>query len=154
MNFEDPNQTELLDSLTKRLLMSGKESHIALKIPVRNTDFFLLVEVPEKFLLKVQRQDNVIRLGSFFLFILLIGGTITFWLTFRMARPLQQLSDLMGKVGGGSFELRYKKDIFGFELNRLGERFNEMERDLSLYRGCEDRTCGKRSDHERAQNWA
>lgn len=131
--IEDPNQAELLKRLTKRIIMNGKEAHIGLKILVPGTSFFLLIEVPEKFLLKIQREDNFIRVGSFFLFILLIGGTITFWLTFRMARPLQQLSDLMARVAGGSFGGRYIKDVFGFELNRLGEQFNQMERDLSLH---------------------
>lgn len=131
---EDPSQLLLLKKLRgSTKVFADKEGHIGLKIPIQGAQFYLLVEVPERFIDNLQKRDNFIRFLSLFLFIIIIGGALTFWLTFRMSKPLKQLSDLMGKVGGGTFDVRYEKDAMGFELNRLGDRFNEMEDQLSQY---------------------
>jgi phosphoserine phosphatase RsbU/P len=59
-------------------------------------------------------------------FILVLGGTFATILTMRMAKPIQDLSLVMHKIQSGNLNVRYKKDPLGFEINSLGEIFNEM----------------------------
>ena len=56
---------------------------------------------------------------------LLIGGTLAYFLIHRMAQPIQRLSLVMQGIQKGKRDLRYKKDPFGFEINALGNIFNE-----------------------------
>lgn len=58
--------------------------------------------------------------------ILIVGGTIATLLTMRMAKPIQNLSNAMRKIQAGELRYRYQKDPLGFEINRLGEIFNNM----------------------------
>jgi sigma-B regulation protein RsbU (phosphoserine phosphatase) len=58
--------------------------------------------------------------------ILLIGGTVAYLLTMRMAKPIQNLSMVMQEIQKGDLEFRYQKDPLGFEINVLGNIFNEM----------------------------
>lgn len=56
--------------------------------------------------------------------ILVIGGGVAYWLSQWIARPLRQLSHLMGEVSEGKFEERFQKEPLGFEINHLGLIFN------------------------------
>jgi len=57
---------------------------------------------------------------------LLIGAVIAYLLTMRMAKPIQNLALVMARIQKGSLDLRYQKDLLGFEINSLGEIFNKM----------------------------
>lgn len=66
------------------------------------------------------------NLYSVYGLILIIGGTIATVLTMRMAKPIQNLSSVMQEIQKGNLSLRYEKDPLGFEINVLGNIFNEM----------------------------
>lgn len=53
------------------------------------------------------------------------GALIVILLTWRMARPFHHLSYVMNSVKSKQLNSRYKKDMFGFEINVLGQIFNE-----------------------------
>lgn len=57
--------------------------------------------------------------------ILILGASLTVWLNFFMSRPLRQLSNLIAKVSAGNLDVRFKEEPFGFEINILGNRFNQ-----------------------------
>lgn len=57
--------------------------------------------------------------------ILIVGGTLTTWLTMRMAQPIQNLSLMMQHIQEGNLTPRYQSDPLGFEINTLGAIFNE-----------------------------
>lgn len=57
--------------------------------------------------------------------LLVIGGGITYSLSVWISRPLRQLSQLMAEVGQGNLAVRFHKEPFGFEINLLGEIFNQ-----------------------------
>lgn len=57
--------------------------------------------------------------------LLVIGGAITYSLSLWISRPLRQLSQLMGEVAQGNLSVRFRKEPFGFEINLLGEIFNQ-----------------------------
>ncbi|MCH9627759.1 MAG: hypothetical protein S4CHLAM2_14020 [Chlamydiales bacterium] len=56
--------------------------------------------------------------------ILVTGGGVTYLLSLWISRPLRQLSYLMGEVSEGNLDVRFEKQPFGFEINILGEIFN------------------------------
>lgn len=58
--------------------------------------------------------------------ILLVGGILAFFMTLRIAKPLQNLSVTMVGIQKGNLNLRYKRDKLGFEINFLGQTFNTM----------------------------
>ena len=58
--------------------------------------------------------------------ILILGGALATLATMRMAKPIQDLSLVMQKIQEGDLNLRYQKDALGFEINMLGDIFNEM----------------------------
>lgn len=58
--------------------------------------------------------------------ILVLGGLIAYLLIWRMTRPIQKLSSVMGEIAEGHLQARYKKARLGFEINDLGAAFNGM----------------------------
>ena len=56
----------------------------------------------------------------------IVLSLINLWFTYRIGRPLNQLFDVMRKIAEGSYQSRYKKDSFGFEINEVGTSLNQM----------------------------
>lgn len=69
---------------------------------------------------------NFFNIYSIYALILIIGGTVACILTMRMAKPIQSLSSIMQEIQKGDLDLRYQQDPLGFEINVLGNIFNEM----------------------------
>ncbi len=69
---------------------------------------------------------NFFKIYGIYALILLVGGIIAYVLTRRMAKPMQFLSRVMQKIQQGDLGVRYKQDALGFEINVLGDIFNEM----------------------------
>lgn len=57
--------------------------------------------------------------------ILIIGGGTAFWLSRWMSEPLRQLVNLMKNVREGKLQERFQEKPFGFEINLLGNMFNQ-----------------------------
>ena len=74
----------------------------------------------------IYNNDYELKLKDVFLFILILGGAGTFWMTRRMARPLKALTQVMARVREGDLTARFQKDCMGFEINVLGNQFNQM----------------------------
>lgn len=72
--------------------------------------------------------DDSLRhfLFTYFIYgiILVIGGGCAYYLSLLMSRPLIQLSNLMNRVSSNDFSARFEKEPLGFEINMLGETFN------------------------------
>ena len=58
-------------------------------------------------------------------FILIAGGAVAYWFAQYISRSLKQLTQVMGKVGEGDLSVKYMPEFLGFEINLLGEIFNE-----------------------------
>lgn len=67
---------------------------------------------------------NFLFIYFFYGVILIVGGGITFWITLWLSRPLQQLAMVMNNVANNNLKVRYKKAPMGYEINFLGEAFN------------------------------
>ena len=110
-----------------RLVSSEKKGgYLGLKIPIKETSFSLLVDVPEQSISEVESHEIFSRITTFFFLTLLIGGGGALWLTRRMSRPLKNLIVVMERVGDGDLTARFEKDAMGFEINVLGNNFNQM----------------------------
>jgi len=93
------------------------------KLPNANYSLLAYASKTEIFEMPLLEFFNVY---SIYGLILIIGGTAATLLTIRMAKPIQNLGNVMQKIQSGDIHLRYEKDRLGFEINVLGEIFNEM----------------------------
>ncbi|MCH9811496.1 SpoIIE family protein phosphatase [bacterium] len=112
-------------------VFKGKKHFIDIrKIP--KTDKLLMISIPETVIMH-SFLSFLTKLGLFLLFVIIVGGLLTYFFTRRMARPMRQLSNVMSSVGTGHLESTYKEDKYGFEINGIGEAFNQMRKNLLDY---------------------
>ncbi|MCB1072154.1 MAG: SpoIIE family protein phosphatase [Chlamydiales bacterium] len=98
--------------------------YVTLGRNIPQTNFSLVIAAPKAinfvdvpyFILKV-----VIALS----FIVVIGGGGAMFLTKKLSRPLKNLIRAMEGVGRGDLSRRFKPQKMGFEINTIGEIFNE-----------------------------
>lgn len=95
--------------------------------------------IPFSILLQVTRDDvlghvyiHMWRIFELLALIILLGSFVTFFLTRRMAKPLNALCSCMEKVGQGDLSIRAQLDPLGFEINTISERFNKTLDSLAL----------------------
>ncbi len=110
----------------------GNEKRFLTSIRLPNTKTRIILTIPSKILLH-ELYRSLIELGALLLFILVFGGIISYLLTLRFAKPLAQLISVMSKVGNGDLKQRFNEDRLGFEINYLGEQFNQMVISLINY---------------------
>ncbi|MCB1107642.1 MAG: SpoIIE family protein phosphatase [Chlamydiia bacterium] len=91
---------------------------------VSKTNVSLLISAPERV--------NFVDIPFFFLKVLLaallivvVGGGCAIILTRVLAKPLQRLIHMMGHVARGDLDKRFTPSPMGFEINTVGEIFNE-----------------------------
>lgn len=104
-------------------LFDGEE-YVTLERMIPKTNFALLIAAPKEinfvdipyFILKV-----IVALG----FIMILGGGGAIFLTKKMGKPLRNLTVAMEEIERGHHDCRFKKEPLGFEINFLGQRFNE-----------------------------
>lgn len=101
----------------------GKRS-IAIEIPIERTDLRLLLDADERVIYANLYSHLIHVLGIFFLLIAL-GGWAALWLTQRMSQPLNRLMEVMSQVSEGDLTARFEPDRMGFEINSIGEIFNQ-----------------------------
>ena len=98
--------------------------YVTLDRTIPRTNFSLMIAAPKEinfvdvpyFILKV-----VIALS----FIVVIGGGGAMFLTKKLSRPLKNLIRAMEGVGRGDLSRRFEPQKMGFEINTIGEIFNE-----------------------------
>lgn len=71
-------------------------------------------------------MENYFDVYGTYLAILLIGITLSLLFVKRMTKPISDLAQVMQEIQEGNIDARYKKDLFGFEINALGVIFNNM----------------------------
>lgn len=58
--------------------------------------------------------------------ILIVGGLLSFLITWRLSKPMENLIEVMRGLEKGDLSCRYVNDPFGYEINDLGAIFNRM----------------------------
>ncbi|QVL57883.1 MAG: SpoIIE family protein phosphatase [Simkaniaceae bacterium] len=118
-----------LSGVHLRLPLKGKYEYkgveyVTIDRIIPRTNFSLMIAAPKAinfvdvpyFILKV-----IIALG----FIIILGGGGAIILTKKLSRPLKNLIVAMEGVGRGDLTRRFQKQNMGFEINTIGEIFNE-----------------------------
>lgn len=103
-----------------------EQLNYAVRLPIPQTDLYLLLDSPESSLLRAQKRQVVYKIIFLWALILVVGGACAVLITWRLGKPLHQLSNLMKIVGKGDLLVRFEKDPLGFEINSLGFQFNQM----------------------------
>jgi serine phosphatase RsbU (regulator of sigma subunit) len=92
----------------------------------------IVLTLPSNSFLK-EVYKSLTELASLLIFILIFGGITSFILTIRFTKPLNELRHVMQHVGHGDLNHKFHKDPLGFEINLLGEQFNQMVISLRNY---------------------
>lgn len=91
-----------------------------------NANFFIVSYPPQHDPIR-QRVDQQIQLLAWVLVSLLILCCAAAWfLTKRLARPIDRLLQGMEEVAAGDLSVRLKPSSWGFEMNEVYRSFNEM----------------------------
>ncbi len=105
--------------------VKATEPRYQLKVAIGDGNIYLLFSVNHFALQKMSRAEAAERLISQLLFLLILGFSATFLLSRRLNKPLNQLVGVMNRVKQHEESARYDADPMGFEINLLGERFNQ-----------------------------
>lgn len=108
--------------------LKGKD--LALNFNVPNANFDLFVSISSDQIQQYGNRGFFAHLLTLIGILVLIGGAGAFWLILLISRPLQQLYTVMDNVRTGNYNKKYIPDRFGFEINILGENFNQMLKEL------------------------
>ncbi len=112
-----------LKSAQKKEVFLPDKAHRGRVEKVANSSLFLGVTLPKQFN-PVEPAYFLVKMGGLFLIILTVGGSITYFFTLRLSRPLKKLCSVMHQVGSSDLSARYQADRMGFEINIVGNIFN------------------------------
>lgn len=110
--------------------ISLRNKDLALIFTVSNANFDLRVFLSANKIPQYGNGNFFTHLMTLIAILVVIGGASAFWLVVRISRPLEQLYAVMEGVRKGNYSQKYSSDPLGFEINILGENFNQMLRDL------------------------
>lgn len=94
--------------------------------PIKESGYSLLVSSSQQSIMGGRRHTIALHIYTFLFFFILVGGTLAFLFTFRLAKPMRSLYRVIDRISEGDEAARYQRDALGFEINQLGEHFNEM----------------------------
>jgi len=106
-------------------LPNAEEKQMLVQSEVGDTGLKFELAVPVKAI-----QLYEIRYYAFSVFTLLVligvvGGVAVYFFAKRLAKPFDELCRTMQRVSDGAIHARYRSDEMGFEINTLGEQFNQ-----------------------------
>lgn len=104
-------------------------STVAVTVPVEGTPFQLLLQESKSLIL----ESLLVDLQKEILFFILIFTGVIFLnvlVVRRLSKPLDDVSATMDTIGQGDYSARYKRDRYGFEINKIGQILNEMTEHL------------------------
>lgn len=103
---------QLTNTFVEEVLIPKTELHI--RLGTNYTGIFHL-----------HTNNFILRIASFIAIVGLIGGGLVYLLLKKLARPLNVLRLTMDRVAQGAVYSRYVNQRFGFEVNAIGQYFNE-----------------------------
>ena len=133
-----PTSLALTDETGRILAGTKQKTPFITSYSVEGANFLFYLSIPANAVKELNINDYIFHFLSLFFFIGGIGGLIVWFVTRRIARPLMTLCQAMEKVSEGAFHARYTPDRMGFEINALGNQFNEtLDRILYLQQEAE-----------------
>lgn len=131
---ENPFAANLLPDLPLPVTHTGEypffeftwkgEQHIGYINKIQGANYSLLAYASKNAIFQ-KPLATFFNMYSVYGIILIVGGTIAAIITAQMAKPIHSLGLVMQQIQSGEIHLRYQKDPLGFEINLLGEIFNE-----------------------------
>ena len=100
------------------------EIQIAYLASIPHLNIELLAYAPKRLFFQ-QAVRQFLMIYTIYCLIFILGGALVYWLSIWISRPLEEFSYVMGQVEKGNFDVRFKKMPMGFDINTLGEMFNE-----------------------------
>lgn len=94
--------------------------------PVSGGSFFLQVSIPLASIAQFEGNGGYHHIILLWGMVLLIGGGGACFLVYKMAGPLNELTNAMEAVAVQDYSSRYQSQALGFEINELGGHFNQM----------------------------
>ena len=131
--FSPEELFELSMSSKQNLKLESNESFIGVKIPIGNNAFYLVIALTKQEFFGLSSTHVFNHLLQLAILFAVVGGGSVFYLASRIARPIKQLFKCLDKVGEGDLKIRYENDPLGFELNVLGQEFNQMLENLEAH---------------------
>ncbi len=92
---------------------------------IGETQLQLEVGTSSERIANLQCKWLLLRVGLFLFLLIFVGGTIIWWLYRKLTSPLNALQLTMERVAEGAVHSRYVPKWLGFEINDIGEKFNE-----------------------------
>lgn len=126
---------ELVDipSLPKQALKIDKNfDFVGVKVPVASDSFYIVIALTKSQFLDFSSTQTFNHLLQITILFALLGGGGLIVLTIRIAKPLRQLFSCLDEVESGNLNAHYQNDQLGFDLNILGQKFNQMLSKLKL----------------------
>jgi serine phosphatase RsbU (regulator of sigma subunit) len=93
--------------------------------PLPDTNLTLTAGTSKQRIYDLKTSHLLFRIGSFLLIVVVIGGGAVYFLLWKTYRPLNALRLTMERVSDGAIHSRYTPHLWGFELNAIGNYFNE-----------------------------
>lgn len=103
-----------------------KGHDLGLQLPLKEALFDLEVVMPSKQIMKLEGTQVFSHLLHIVLIFIFIGGLVAVWLVRKISHPLEYLYEVMGAIEHKDYSKRYQRQPYGFEINFLGQSFNQM----------------------------
>lgn len=109
------------------------QDSLMVSLPVPGSTFHLVASLPHSFIKSWHQSDFFYRFTVLMICVGGIGGAAVIFLTRRVARPMRNLCATLEKVSEGAIHTRYNPDWMGFEINQLGQQFNQTLDQMLLH---------------------
>jgi len=103
----------------------SQEKRVLVQQNIAGTGLILRLWVPLKAIRQYEINYYAFSVLSLLILVGLIGGGSAIVFVRRLAKPFDALCHTMERVSEGAIHVRYQPDKMGFELNMLGEQFNQ-----------------------------
>jgi len=100
---------------------------------IPDTNLTLTVGTSSQRIYNLQISHLILRIASFLFFVAVIGGGAVYFLLRKAYRPLNALRLTMERVADGAVHSRYTPHRWGFEVNAIGESFNDTLNSVLLH---------------------
>ncbi|MBS0624591.1 MAG: SpoIIE family protein phosphatase [Verrucomicrobia bacterium] len=127
-NYSYPVTISLKDQSGKIIAgkdLNPKEEWVSAQVHIAETELVIELSVPLRAIQRYEIGYYSFSVLTLILLIGIVGGGAAYLFTRRISRPFEALCRTMERVSEGAVHARYKPDQMGYEINTLGEQFNE-----------------------------
>ena len=113
--------------------LSLKQEQWIERFEIEGTHLVLELGTSSERIVNLQWRQILSRVGIFLVLVFFVGGAILFLLYRQLTSPLIGLQSTMERVAQGAVHSRYTPKTWGFEINAIGEKFNDTLEELLFH---------------------